>query len=166
MKKKILIIGGTAFVGRVLLEHLLQLGGYEITLFNRGKTNAGLFSGVSQIHGNRETDDIKLLANKNWDVVIDFCGYYPLSLQKIVDTLRGRIGRYIFVSTGSVYDLEQIGEQTITEDSYFAPRCYLWSIRPLRPPLLLAIPHTTTRQNIGANGQRKSKFAHLCERFC
>ena len=82
MKKKILIIGGTAFVGRVLLEHLLQLGGYEITLFNRGKTNAGLFSGVSQIHGNRETDDIKLLANKNWDVVIDFCGYYPLSLQK------------------------------------------------------------------------------------
>ena len=117
MKKKILIIGGTAFVGRVLLEHLLQLGGYEITLFNRGKTNAGLFSGVAQIHGNRETDDIKLLANKNWDVVIDFCGYYPLSLQKIVDTLRGRIGRYIFVSTGSVYDLEQIGEQTITEDS-------------------------------------------------
>jgi 2'-hydroxyisoflavone reductase len=46
VKKKILIIGGTAFVGRVLLEHLLQLGGYEITLFNRGKTNAGLFSGV------------------------------------------------------------------------------------------------------------------------
>ena len=117
MKKKILILGGTSFVGRVLVEHLLLLDKYEITLFNRGKTNADLFGQVAKIHGNRETDDILLLANQNWDVVIDICGYYPLSLQKIVAMLRGRVGRYIFISTGSVYDLEQIGEQVITEDS-------------------------------------------------
>lgn len=117
MRKKLLILGGTSFVGRVLVEHLLLLDKYEITLFNRGKTNVDLFGQVAKIHGNRETDDITLLANQNWDVVIDICGYYPLSLQKIVDMLRGRVGRYIFISTGSVYDLEQIGEQIITEDS-------------------------------------------------
>lgn len=118
MKKKILIIGGTAFVGRVLVEQLLASDAYEITLFNRGKTNPELFPNVRKIVGNREeADSIAQLADYSFDAVIDICGYYPLSLQKLVDTLRGRVERYIFVSTASVYDMEQLGEQTIDEQS-------------------------------------------------
>ena len=54
--KSVLILGGTNFIGRVLVEKLLQRNDYAITLFNRGKRNAGLFDSVPQIHGDRETD--------------------------------------------------------------------------------------------------------------
>ena len=118
MAKKILIMGGTFFVGRALVERLLQSHEtYDITLFNRGKTNPDLFPELSKIHGNRETDDIEQLRGKTFDVVIDVSSYYPLSLQKLTQLLKGNIGRYVYVSTASVYDLEVIGEQVITEDS-------------------------------------------------
>jgi 2'-hydroxyisoflavone reductase len=105
--KKVLILGGTMFVGRALVEKLIDLNLHDVTLFNRGKSNSGLFSDVKQIHGNRETEDIQKALNENWDVVIDFSGYYPVTFEKLLQSLKGKVGRYIFISTISVYDLSK-----------------------------------------------------------
>lgn len=115
--KTILILGGTMFVGRELTDRLKANPAYDITLFNRGKSNAGLFSEVKQLHGDRETDDIKQILHTNWDVIIDFSGYYPKSFEKLLNDLKGKVKRYIFVSTVSVFDFEKAGEGMITEGS-------------------------------------------------
>jgi 2'-hydroxyisoflavone reductase len=115
--KKILVLGGTAFVGRVIVEQLQMTGIYDITLFNRGKTNANLFPDIKRIIGNREqAEDIKLLSTQNWDAVIDVSGYYPLSLQALADMFKGRVGRYIFVSTASVYQFDENNTTPIDEN--------------------------------------------------
>lgn len=116
MKKQILILGGTMFVGRMVVEKLRTLPDYEITLFNRGKSNAGLFDEIKQLHGNRETDDILQVCNQHWDCVIDFSGYYPVTFEKLLHDLYGKVGRYIFISTISVYELEKFEGRPITEN--------------------------------------------------
>ena len=103
--KKILILGGTMFVGRTLTERLVASGKYDVTLFNRGKSNAGLFEGVKQIHGDRETADIEQICNQYWHCIIDFSGYYPVTFEKLLNGLKGKVGRYIFISTVSVFDI-------------------------------------------------------------
>ncbi len=103
--KKILIIGGTQFVGRNLVEQLLAVEKYEITLFNRGKTNPDLFPEARRIIGDRYTEDLYKAAEQDWDCIIDISCYYPNTLEEFVPRLKGKVGRYIFVSTGSVYDL-------------------------------------------------------------
>lgn len=114
MKKQILILGGTMFVGRMVVEKLRNHPDYEITLFNRGKSNAGLFTDVKQLHGNRESEDIQQVCNQQWDCVIDFSGYYPVTFEKLLENLKGKVRRYIFVSTISVYDLEKFESRAIT----------------------------------------------------
>lgn len=119
--KKVLIIGGTQFVGRNLVEQLLLLGKYDLTLFNRGKTNPELFPEVKQIVGDRNTDDLHKVAKQNWDCIIDISCYYPNPLEDFVQKLKGKVERYIFVSTGSVYDLD-----TENKDGYMTedfPKC-------------------------------------------
>ena len=113
--KTILVLGGTMFVGRALVEKLRLLPEYEITLFNRGKSNADLFADINQLHGYRETDDILQVCNQHWDCVIDFSGYYPITFEKLLNDLKGKVGRYIFISTISVYDLAKFADRPITE---------------------------------------------------
>lgn len=103
--KKILILGGTQFIGRNLVERLLELEQYEITLFNRQLTQANLFSQTQKIKGDRETDDVKQIATKHWDYVIDLSCYYPESLKKVLKTLK-YIDKYILISSCSVYNNE------------------------------------------------------------
>lgn len=105
MKYKILILGGTGFSGRILTEELLKTN-YDITLFNRGKRNTGIFPEVKRITGDRETDDLKQISGTSWDTVIDFSGMQPGNVELVLDLLKGNIGRYIFVSTASVYPLD------------------------------------------------------------
>lgn len=119
--KSVLILGGTNFIGRVLVEKLLQRNEYAITLFNRGKRNAGLFDNVPQIHGDRETDDYLKIAEQHWDYIIDCSGYYPLSFDKLLHSLQGKVGRYIFVSTISVFDMESIINRTVDESEPILP---------------------------------------------
>ncbi len=119
MKKRILILGGTMFAGRALVERLMNDDRYVLTLFNRGKSNGGIFPSVTQMHGNRETDDILQVCNQHWDVVIDFSGYYPKTFAQLLNRLSGKVGRYIFISTISVFpfgdrDLQHIGEEDVT----------------------------------------------------
>ena len=102
--KKILIFGGTQFIGRRLVELLLENGEYDLTLFNRGKSMPDLFPNVKKILGNRRNEDINQLKDGEWDVVIDVSNYHPYPLQRAVDILKDKVKRYIYISTVSVYD--------------------------------------------------------------
>ena len=78
------------------------LAKYDITLFNRGKSNVDLFKEVKQIHGNRETADIEKIYCQHWDCIFDFSGYYPNTFAQLLDGIKGKVGRYVFISTVSV----------------------------------------------------------------
>jgi 2'-hydroxyisoflavone reductase len=97
----ILIIGGTKFLGRHLVESALARG-HNVTLFNRGKTNPGLFPQVETILGDRE-HDIEKLNGRAWDAVIDVAGYYPRIVRLSATSLERGVGRYVFISSISVY---------------------------------------------------------------
>jgi 2'-hydroxyisoflavone reductase len=98
---KILIIGGTKFLGRHLVDAALAHG-HEITLFNRGKTNPTLFPNIETIRGDRE-HDIEKLSGREWDAVIDTCGYVPRIVRLSAIGLERSIKRYVFISSISVY---------------------------------------------------------------
>ena len=110
---KLLIIGGTQFVGRHIVEAALARG-HEVTLFHRGATNPGLFPSADEIHGDRD-GDLEKLGEGPWDVVIDTCGYVPRIVSASAEYLEDKIDRYAFISSVSVYaDLSQPG---VDEDS-------------------------------------------------
>lgn len=98
---RILVLGGTGFIGPHLVRHALDRG-HTLTLFNRGRTNADLFPGVEKLVGDRDSD-LSALEGGRWDAVIDNSGYTPHQVRMSVDLLRGRCDRYLFTSTRSVY---------------------------------------------------------------
>src|SRR5574339_1086719 len=98
---KILILGGTKFLGRHLVDAALAAG-HEVTLFNRGKTNPTLFPNVETILGDRE-HDIEKLSGREWDAVIDVAGYLPRIVRLSVDSLARSVKRYVFISSISAY---------------------------------------------------------------
>ncbi len=97
---KILILGGTRFLGRHLVEAALSAG-HEVTLFNRGLSAPGLYPGVEQLRGDRD-GGVGILAGRNWDAVVDTCGYLPRVVRQSADVLR-HSNRYLFISSVSVY---------------------------------------------------------------
>jgi len=106
----ILTIGGTRFLGRHLVDSALARG-HQVTLFNRGKTDPNLFPQLETIHGDRE-HDIEKLSGRTWDAVIDTCGYVPRIVGVSAVGLKRNVGRYVFISSISVYpdsDLHKIG---------------------------------------------------------
>lgn len=102
--KRILVLGGTQFIGRYLVEQLLGLQNADITLFNRQRTRAELFPELKKIKGDRETDDVHQIADQDWDIVIDLSCFYPASLTTVLHQLKGKLEKYILISTCSVYD--------------------------------------------------------------
>lgn len=105
---KLLILGGTRFLGRALVEAALA-GGHELTLFNRGKSNPDLFPEVETIHGDR-TVGLAPLAGRRWDAVIDTSGYVPRIVRSGAEQLKDQVRRYVFISSVSVYaDFSQPG---------------------------------------------------------
>jgi 2'-hydroxyisoflavone reductase len=100
---RILIIGGTRFLGRHLVETALARN-HEVTLFNRGKSNPDLFPQLETILGDRETDVEKLQqAGMNWDMVIDVAGYLPRVVRLSAEVLKENVGCYVYISSISVY---------------------------------------------------------------
>ena len=97
----LLVLGGTAFLGRHLVEIALERG-HNLTLFNRGRTNPGLFPQVETIQGDRKIS-LAPLAEREWDVVIDTSGYHPRDVRAAAEFLAPNVGRYVFISTISVY---------------------------------------------------------------
>lgn len=98
---KLLILGGTQFVGRHIVEAARAVG-HDLTLFNRGQTAADLFPDVEVRHGDRRKD-LSALAQGRWDAVIDTCGYLPSEVARSAALLHGRVGRYVFISSVSAY---------------------------------------------------------------
>ena len=98
---KILIIGGTKFLGRHLID-AARKNNHEITLFNRGRFSREEFENVEQIHGDRNTD-LDKLSGKSWDAVIDTCGYLPQTVKASAEFLADKVNQYVFISSGSVY---------------------------------------------------------------
>jgi 2'-hydroxyisoflavone reductase len=110
---KLLILGGTRFLGRHLVD-AARAEGYEVTLFNRGRTAPDLFADIERLQGDRD-GGLDALGDRKWDAVIDTCGYVPRVVRQSVQRLAAQAGRYVFVSSVSVYsDFSRPG---ITEDA-------------------------------------------------
>jgi 2'-hydroxyisoflavone reductase len=101
-----LVLGGTSFVGRAVVDDLLSRG-HEVTLFSRGRTGAELFPQLDRRRGDRDTGDYASLADGSWDATVDVSAYVPRHVAQAGEALSGRGGRYLFISTGSVYDVDQ-----------------------------------------------------------
>jgi len=115
--EKILILGGTNFIGRNLIERLISLDKYDLTLLNRGKTNAHFFPNIKLIKGDRNKASIGELVKGDWDYIIDLSCYFPKSLERVVAATNSRLKKYIFISTISVFKLGL--EVPVTESSPF-----------------------------------------------
>lgn len=125
---KILVLGGTNFVGRHIVEEALKKG-HSITLFNRGKSNPSIFPELKKIKGDRRNDAWKLAA-ENWDAVIDTSAYTPSDLTPVFENVKTE--HYTFISTISVYDDfrkgavseessvygEEVKEEQVTAETY------------------------------------------------
>src|SRR6266850_106273 len=98
---KLLILGGTRFVGRHLVTAALARN-HEITLFNRGHHPSPDLPGVETIYGDRNSDLAKL-EGRRWDAVIDTCGYLPRTVKASADILSDSVDAYVFISSQSVY---------------------------------------------------------------
>ena len=100
--KKILILGGTSFIGPRQVEYALERG-HTITLFNRGRTNTHLFPTVEKLQGDRATGDLASLKGRTWDAVIDNSATNPQWVKDSAQLLKGSANQYVFISTRSVY---------------------------------------------------------------
>jgi 2'-hydroxyisoflavone reductase len=98
---RLLVLGGTKFLGRALVEAALARG-HELTLFNRGETNPDLFPGVEHIRGDRAAD-LSALAGRTWDAAVDTPGYVPHVVRASAELLSGAVETYAFVSSVSAY---------------------------------------------------------------
>jgi len=97
---KLLILGGGVFLGAAALQSALA-GGHSVTVFNRGRARAAWPAGVEVLTGDR-AHDLRLLAGRHWDAVIDTCGYVPADVRASALALRD-CGTYLFVSSVSAY---------------------------------------------------------------
>ncbi|MCA1830010.1 MAG: NAD-dependent epimerase/dehydratase family protein [Actinomycetota bacterium] len=95
----LLILGGTMFLGRHIVDQALRAG-HRVTTFTRGRTNPDLFPNAERLHGNRD-GDIGSLRGRRWDAVIDTSGYVPRVVRQSVEAID--TGHYTFVSSISVY---------------------------------------------------------------
>jgi len=98
---KILVLGGTAFLGPSVI-HEARARGHEITLFNRGRTNADLFPDLERLVGDRD-GQLDALRGRRWDVCLDNSGYIPHMVRDSAELLAPNIGQYVFISSISVY---------------------------------------------------------------
>jgi 2'-hydroxyisoflavone reductase len=98
---KLLVLGGTKFLGRHLAE--LALGrGHEVTLFNRGQLNPELFPEAEHLRGDRD-GGLDALKGRRWDAVVDTSGYSPRVVRDSAGLLADASEHYTFVSSVSVY---------------------------------------------------------------
>ena len=138
---KILVLGGTLFVGRHLVEAALARG-HEVTLFNRGQTNPDLFPEVEKLKGDR-SGDLSALRGRRWDAVVDPSGHIPRHVRASAELLADAVDHYSFVSTINVY--ADVGDATIDEN---------WK--------LATLPDESSEERTGGtSGGRKA----LCERI-
>jgi 2'-hydroxyisoflavone reductase len=118
--KRLLILGGTGFLGPQLVE-AARARGHTVTLFNRGKTRPHLFPDVEKLHGDRDPkngEGLKVLEGRKWDAVIDTSGYVPRVVRASAELLAPNVDHYVFISTISVY--KELPRPGMDEDSPLA----------------------------------------------
>ena len=101
---KVLILGGTQFIGRHIVEALLA-GGHSVSVLTRGKTPDALPPQVERLRGDRDEAyaGLTALGGRTWDACVDVSGYTPRQVRPSAEALSGIVSRYVFISTGSVY---------------------------------------------------------------
>ena len=103
---RLLVLGGTKYIGRHLVEHALAEG-HQVTLFNRGRTGAELFPEVRRLVGDRGVTagpaGLAALATGSWDAVFDFSAFLPKQVERTARLLAPRVGHYTFMSSIAVY---------------------------------------------------------------
>lgn len=97
----LLIIGGSVFVGRHIVDAALARG-HKVTVFNRGTHAGALPAGVEQLRGDRNAD-FNALQGRHFDAVIDCCAYTPEQMTLACTALRDATGHYLLISTISLY---------------------------------------------------------------
>ncbi|HJV37549.1 MAG TPA: twin-arginine translocation signal domain-containing protein [Geothrix sp.] len=118
--KRILILGGTGFLGPATIE-IAQSRGHHVTMFNRGKTRPDLFPGVEKLHGDRDPkkgEGLKALETGTWDAVIDNSAYYPRMVAASAGLLAPRVKQYLIISSISAY--KEPNPENGTEDAPLA----------------------------------------------
>lgn len=98
---RLLVLGGTRFLGRHVAEQALAAG-HRVSLLHRGRSGASLFAQAEHLIADRD-GDLGVLAHGRWDAVIDTSAYVPRQVRAAVAALRGRVAHYQLVSTVSVY---------------------------------------------------------------
>jgi len=110
----VLILGGTLFLGRHLVESALERGD-EVTVFNRGLTNPELFRDVEHLRGDRETGDLGALQGREWDAVVDTSARVPRWVRDATRALAATDAHYTVVSSVSVY--RDVSKPGVNEDA-------------------------------------------------
>ena len=100
-RRRILILGGTGFIGPHFVREALDHG-HAVTIFNRGQRQPEPVPGVETLLGDRD-GQLDALKGRDWDVVIDNSGYVPRHVRLSTQLLRERVGHYLFISTVAVY---------------------------------------------------------------
>ena len=98
---RLLVLGGTVFLGRHVVQAALHAG-HQVTIFTRGRTNPDLFPDAEHLRGDRN-GDLEALGGRSWDAVVDLSGFVPRIVRMSAELLRDTVDRYVFVSTLSVY---------------------------------------------------------------
>lgn len=152
--KKILVLGGTGFLGPHFVR-AARAAGHTVTLFNRGRTNPGLFPDVEHLRGQRRrprpgqakdpAQDLTALADRSWDCVLDTSGYYTGEVEDACQALAGRVQQYVYISSLSVYATLEKTNAAVDEDS----------------PLLACADRYTTE--MGANYENYGGLKRHCE---
>lgn len=98
---KILILGGTGFIGPHQVEAALGRG-HEVTIFNRGKTAPNMFPDIENLVGDRD-NNLTALNGRQWDAVIDDSGFIPRWVKQTAEMLKGNVSQYLYMSSLSIY---------------------------------------------------------------
>lgn len=118
--KRILVLGGTQFLGPAIVEAAVAEG-HIVTLFNRGVTNPDLFPHLEKLRGFRSDDtgdqDLAALAHRHFDVAIDVWPNDPTTVTSAAEFLKDRVGHYLYVSSVAAYDSKEFERAGIEEDA-------------------------------------------------
>lgn len=119
-RRRLLVLGGTRFVGPAIVEAALARG-HEVTLFNRGRTNPGLFPQCETLHGDRD-GDLSALTGRRWDAVLDTWTDLPRHVRSAAALLAPAVEQYLFVSSlNAVADLSRPGLDESAERTPLEP---------------------------------------------